>query len=238
MRKEIHVVMFLLLVGGMMVSAPTHAQVPTAIPIQGYLTDKKTDEPIEGHVEITLKLYADSDPDKNILFEETQPVSLEAGTFTVLLGSIEELDLNLFAQHPDIVVGITINDDFEMSPLLSLGTVPYAAYAAHVDPARYQTRIAEACGSTGAISKINVDGSIECTRVPSFWITERVYEDTNTTDMVPVNMTSTDNSFCFLTYIKSDEINSMQDGSTTCQIYATYGVGEPVAPTGPSEQRG
>jgi hypothetical protein len=78
------------------------AQVPRMLPYQGRLTDID-DTPINGSVDITYRLFRNSDPAMDApgdtLWEELRPVSLINGYFEVTLGITEPLDIPFDAQY-------------------------------------------------------------------------------------------------------------------------------------------
>jgi hypothetical protein len=117
-----------------MLAETAGAQAPSLLPVQGFLTDKKG-APVDGETDLRFRLYSSSDPtaaDTQVLFEELQTVSVKQGNFTIYLGdaAASGLDLALFASHPNVWLGIKVaGESSEMSPLLQLATVPYAALA-------------------------------------------------------------------------------------------------------------
>ena len=103
------------------------AQAPAWMPVQAYLADAEG-APLSGEHDIGLTLY---DADGQALFAETQTVMLDEGLATLYLGANQTLDLALFVGNQEISLGIAVDDDPEMSPRFTLGTVPFAAFAQH-----------------------------------------------------------------------------------------------------------
>lgn len=113
---------------------------PTFIPVQGSLTgDDGT--PRDGTYTLEFRLYA-QDAGGSAFYAESQIVMVEAGIFTAYLGdgtptdlgngsTSPPLDLATFANRPRGVtfLGITIDEDPEMTPRIQLGSVPFAAFA-------------------------------------------------------------------------------------------------------------
>jgi|GEM_PF-2423177 len=109
------------------------AAVPQTVPLSGTLTDDNG--AVEnGTVTLQLKVY-DALTGGNVVFEESQNVQVQNGNFTVYLGMSSTLDLTVFADNDELYLGITVDDDEEMSPRFPLATVPYAAHAASADDA-------------------------------------------------------------------------------------------------------
>jgi hypothetical protein len=120
----------LMLTTAAMASGPA----PAYIPIQGYLTDAD-ERPLDGEHVLHLKLYS-SDTAETALYEESQIVLLDRGYFTVYLGMNKPLSLELVRDSDGLVLGFAVDSDPEMTPRLTLGTTPYAAYAKYTEDAQ------------------------------------------------------------------------------------------------------
>ena len=107
---------------------------PANIPVQGYQTDAD-ERPQDGEHVLHLKLY-DSDAAETALYEESQIVLLDRGYFTVYLGMNKPLSLELIRDSDGLVLGFAVDSDPEMTPRLTLGTTPYAAYAKYTEDAQ------------------------------------------------------------------------------------------------------
>ncbi len=101
---------------------------PGAIPVQGELTDAQG-IPIDDALPVTFTLYGD-DQGTNQLWTSTFTVSFEAGAFTAMLGADDSLNLDLFRDHRDTWLGISVDGGTEMD-LVPLANAPYAAFASH-----------------------------------------------------------------------------------------------------------
>ncbi len=112
---------------------PVSAAVPAAIPIQGVLTDSNGNA-LEGDITVSLALYRDISGG-DAFFSEEKSLSVAGGVFTAYLGDTETLEMHEF-RRGDVFVGISVGSDIEMSPLLRLASVPFAAYADYADDAR------------------------------------------------------------------------------------------------------
>ncbi len=121
-------------------SAVAWATGPTApayLPVQGYLTDA-SGKPVNGQVNLTVSLWAQPSGGITALYQETQTVQADQGSFSLYLGQngAVPLDLSLFRDHPTLFVGVSVNGAPELAPRYQLATTPYAAvaqYAGSVD---------------------------------------------------------------------------------------------------------
>jgi hypothetical protein len=103
--------------------------VPQTISYQGYLTDA-SDQPISGTVTMDFALY-NSPSSTTPLWEETQSgVNVSNGFFTVLLGSVESLGVDIF-DEPERYLGVTVDTGSGPTelPRQVLSSVPYAFQA-------------------------------------------------------------------------------------------------------------
>ena len=113
------------------------AQVPQLINYQARLTDVATGLPVDdGEYAITFSFYETS-TGGSALWTESQSVQSTNGIYSVLLGSINPLDVSLFSGATRYL-GITVGSDPEMMPRKQMVSVPYAfsaeAVANEADP--------------------------------------------------------------------------------------------------------
>ena len=109
---------------------------PDVIPLHGNLRDGQG-EPIDGTVTVVFTLEGTT-----TLWTSTVELEVEQGNFTHYLGDAKPLDLSVFADEPNVFLGITVDGD-EL-PLVELGSVAYAGYAQHAgDAATLQGRTGE-----------------------------------------------------------------------------------------------
>lgn len=102
------------------------ADAPTLLTQQGRLFGID-DAPVSG--ELTMKYALYTTPSGGTpLWTETQTVSLDEGYFVAHLGKTTPLDLAAFNGQA-LYLGVTINDDQEMTPREQLTSVPYALVA-------------------------------------------------------------------------------------------------------------
>ena len=103
---------------------------PQTINYQGML--KSAGGPVNGAVSMTFKLYSsETDTLTPALWIETHPtVTVSAGKYSVVLGSVTPINLSFDAQY---YLGVTVGTDEEMVPRQLLTTAPYAFRAIEVD---------------------------------------------------------------------------------------------------------
>ena len=125
-----------------------HAEVPSRLVVQGYLTDLSSQRPLHGTFDVEVTLYDMSgrtteyqtaggtatDPQGlgAVLWTETQVITAEDGRYSVVLGddASNPLPDDLLGSD-QIELGLTIDGDSEMMPRLAVttGSVPYAFQA-------------------------------------------------------------------------------------------------------------
>ncbi|MDD9940438.1 MAG: hypothetical protein OXU20_05180 [Myxococcales bacterium] len=135
------VVCTIALATGLGLAGPASAQdAPAFIPVQGSLTGDDG-APRAGMYTLEFRLYA-QEAGGSAFYAESQEVMVDEGIFTAYLGdgtpadlgngsTSPPLDLATFASRPRGVtfLGITIDEDPEMTPRVQLGSVPFAAFA-------------------------------------------------------------------------------------------------------------
>ena len=111
-------------------AAPARAETPAQLPVQGFLVDEASGEPVEGEHPVRLRLYAGAE-DGDALWEETQPVEFVGGWFGASLGAVTPLSPGLFERAAPLWLGVRVGDDTEeLSPRSARGGAPYALHAA------------------------------------------------------------------------------------------------------------
>ncbi len=107
-------------------SSLAYAQVPHLINYQGRLTDK-TGKPLEGAYDVTFKIYdAENGPGEMAPWEEKhQGMVIQKGIFSVLLGSVTNLDLPFDKPY---FLEIKVGDEV-MIPRQRIASVGYAIRA-------------------------------------------------------------------------------------------------------------
>jgi hypothetical protein len=116
-------------------AAPSHA--PQATPAsqvntgllsyQGYLTDT-SDEPLDGEIDITFRLYSTSTGGTALWSEahtESNAVPVEDGLFNVMLGSLTPIPSTVWSSGA-AYLGVQVRNDTEMAPREVVGNVPTA----------------------------------------------------------------------------------------------------------------
>jgi len=105
------------------------AAVPQTLVQQGRLLDVDG-APSAGTVSIVFTLY-DAAENGNVLWTETQTLTLDDGYFSAVLGSVTALSASAF-DGTTRYLGMKIGDDTEMTPRQEINSVPYALFAADV----------------------------------------------------------------------------------------------------------
>jgi len=115
--KTILMVLFLSCV----VSLSTIAQ-SLLLNYQGRITEDGA--PFDGTAQLTFALY---DANDNQVWEEQhQSIEIQQGIFHVLLGSVDAIPEELFSEHDELYLGITVNDGAEMEPRSRITSVAYS----------------------------------------------------------------------------------------------------------------
>lgn len=118
----------LLLVAGSPVASP-----PNLINYQGILTDSDG-TPISGLHELTFTIHSDSGASWPVWTEVHPQVQVQDGLFNVILGGINAFPGYAFSGESRWM-GITVDDDPEISPRMRMTSVPWAIRAAVADSA-------------------------------------------------------------------------------------------------------
>ena len=125
-----------------------HAEVPSRLVVQGYLTDLSSQRPLHGTFDVVVTLYDMSgrtteyqtaggtatDPQGlgAVLWTETQVITAEDGRYSVVLGAEPHNSLpDDLLGSDQVELGLAIDGDSEMTPRLAVttGSVPYALQA-------------------------------------------------------------------------------------------------------------
>lgn len=116
---------------------PTNAAAPQLINYQGVLTDS-TGTGLDTTVNMTFSIY-DAAVGGTLIWTETQgAVTVTAGLFQVLLGSVSPLSVTEFG-GPVRYLGITVGADPEISPRTQVVTVAFAFHSEQADNADLAT---------------------------------------------------------------------------------------------------
>ena len=106
-----------------------HADIPHLINYQGKLTDTAGKPVRDGTYSVTFRIY-DAESAGNLLWEETQSVSVSKGIFSIMLGGVTALNLAF-----DKPYWLEIKVDNEvMSPRQRMAAAPYAFTAEYGVP--------------------------------------------------------------------------------------------------------
>ena len=121
------------------------AGTPQMINYQGRLTDAEGNPVVNGNYSVTFTIY-DAAVQGISVWTETQNATTTDGQFSVLLGSVNPI-LDTVFNNPDRYLGITVENDPELTPRSQLVSVSYSLRVSTID------------GSTGGV--ISGDVSIQ-----------------------------------------------------------------------------
>jgi hypothetical protein len=110
------------------------ADAPPIMPVQGFITDAAGIAVVGAH-DLRFRIYTTPTAGAPLYDESIADVDVAEGLFSVELGNNTPLSLDLFDVQSSLFLGITIDDDVELSPRIVLGTVPWAAFAANAGDA-------------------------------------------------------------------------------------------------------
>lgn len=128
-----------LILCALLLAPAASGEVPSLVSLSGRLTDT-SGSPVAGPVSLAFALYNHS-TEGALLWSETHgSVGLSNGVFSVLLGSVEPLNLSF---NESYWVAITVNGELQ-NPRLRLAAAPYAMAANRSQNATYADRAAVA----------------------------------------------------------------------------------------------
>ncbi|HEY3498533.1 MAG TPA: hypothetical protein VGK73_27770 [Polyangiaceae bacterium] len=113
-----------------LVPLASRAAVPPFLTQQGRLFDTAGD-PVTGAPSFAFSIYSDANG-TDLLWTETQTITLDAGYFSTSLGSVNPIPASVFTGQTRFL-GIKIGSDAEMTPRQPLTSVPYALIAGNVN---------------------------------------------------------------------------------------------------------
>jgi hypothetical protein len=139
------------------------------IPYQGRLADA-SGAPLTDSYAMVFRLYASNTDISIPLWEEnwvgTNSVKVSGGLFSVMLGSLIPIPETVITQNDNLWLGITVENDKEMTPRIQLGTVPFAHQAQTVPDGSITTPKLENASVTtlklgdGAVTRAKLDPAI------------------------------------------------------------------------------
>ena len=162
----------LLLALGLTALPVARADVPRALSFAGNLSSAAG--PLSGPVAMTFTVYADpesSDPSA-LLWSETLDLLSDDGSFVAVLGAdaANPFPTDLL-DHPELFLGVQVEDDPEMAPRLSVGSVPYAVRSANADQLGGQPSSAYAGASHGHTMS-EISGMVPAGQLPGAIVME------------------------------------------------------------------
>ena len=128
------------------------------VPVQGVLVDA-AGAGLDGTFELTLTLYDDA-AGTSMLATESQQVLIDGGYFTVHFGATGPLDPALFRDNASLWLGVAVDTDPEMTPLVEIGTAPWAGYSEYAGEADDASMLGGVAAGDYRLSTDTVDWSL------------------------------------------------------------------------------
>ena len=125
--------------------------VPTQISYQGVLKDSSGNAVTNHSLSMVFSIYSAASGG-SALWTETQTVSVEAGIYSIQLGSATAISSSVF-DGTTRYLGIKVGTDSEMTPRLALNSVPYA----------YRANTADSIASGTAVTSLAKQGDTRLT---------------------------------------------------------------------------
>ena len=125
---------FIILAFLSILSSALLAQVGGTIAFQGVLRDPQGTTVVDGSYNLTFKIYDDAASSSNVIYEEDiSSVYVSGGVFSVELGTANNTEWQSVPFDETYYVGVSVNNETEMSPRTKLTTSPYsmAVYGAN-----------------------------------------------------------------------------------------------------------
>jgi hypothetical protein len=154
-----------------MVCCAAVAVVPQKLGYQGRLTDASA-QPITATVSMTFRLY-DAATNGNLVFEETQSVSVSQGFFSVVIGSVNALNVSFNVPY---FLGVSVAGEPELIPRQPVTASAYALRAVSSE-ALAATATVGGAQITGAITSAtltaaNLTGALGTTQIANNAVTQ------------------------------------------------------------------
>jgi len=132
----------------------------TTINYQGYLTDS-SGNPVNDTLNMVFRLYRnESDTVADAIWTETQNgVTVRDGLFSVLLGSVTDIQTSDIANNDNLWLGIVVGGDAEMSPREKIASSPYAMLANVPDGSITSVKLADNAVTSAKIQDGQVSSS-------------------------------------------------------------------------------
>lgn len=139
-------------------AATAAASSQTTINYQGYLTDSNGSA-VNDTLEMSFRLYSVESGGTALWTETQSSVAVSNGLFSVLLGSVTQIPLDIFTNNTDLWLGIAVGTDGEMSPREKIASAPYAMIANVPDGSITQDKLADSAVTSSKISTDAVGSS-------------------------------------------------------------------------------
>ena len=130
------------------------AQVPASLNYQGILKNSDGTLVSNNTYSLTFKIY-ETESGSSEIWSETQSITVTDGMFTVLLGTVNALNISFDKQY---WLGISINGGQELTPRTKLTSVPYSFNTRSIpDSIVTSGKIAEFAVTTAKIDTTSAD---------------------------------------------------------------------------------
>jgi hypothetical protein len=123
---------------------------------QAKLMDKSGNVVQDGTYSVRFAIYTQETGGDSV-WSESRLVSVSAGVFSVMLGSVESLNLDFTSSA--YYLGTKIGSDSELSPRKRIGAAPFAVNSAYLDGSKAGTGANEVL-KLGSAGEINIGGTI------------------------------------------------------------------------------
>lgn len=104
---------------------------PSMLPVQGFVMDTDSGDPLEGTFSVTFNLYTHCDDEESV-YTENQSLELTNG----LYGTSLDVPLDIIKESDSLCLGMQFEEDSEMSPRLEYDAAPYARLAEEAEVAQ------------------------------------------------------------------------------------------------------
>lgn len=123
----------------------------------GTITDT-AGAPLTGVHRLRFRMY-DSPARDIVLWEETKDLEFQSGVYRTVLGDQVELSLDMLAVG-QVYLGIQIDNDSEMDPPITIGSVPYSRMA----------EMAQGLSGSASLSSVRITGVGEIINAAGKWV--------------------------------------------------------------------